>query len=199
MSTSSIRARYTRDGGRCRAFRSGAASKDLSLCRLPSPINPPTFRWRELIEPWSPGVWRVRSVVTSTRVERVLGSTRVERALGSSSWSTTVPGVWSVERAPTAHHLRLSDDLRAGGAPSRFGVARRIAFKTVVLRGVWSFDALSVDGRTPFRTESIGKGRYWVRSVDVATGRTGDPIVTKSITPTSGEVDEGPMWVLRYT
>ena len=188
--------------------RSGAASKDLSLCRLPSPINPPTFRWRELIEPWAPRVWRVRSVGTSTRVERVLGSTcvdralgstRVERALGSSSWSTTVPGVWSVERAPTAHHLRLSHDLRAGAAPSRFGVARRNAFKTVVLRGVWSFDALSVDGHTPFRTESIGKGRYWVRSVDVATGRTGDPIVTKSITPTSGEVDEGPMWVLRYT
>ena len=44
-----------------------------------------------------------------------------------------------------------------------------------------------------FLTESIGNGRYWVRSVDVATGRAGDPIVTKSITPTSVEVDEGPM------
>lgn len=177
--------------------RSGGGEQRPSLCRLPSPINPPTFRWRELIEPWAPGVWRVRSVGTSTRVERVLGSTRVDVRWGHRRG-----------RRQCREFGRLSERRRlitcavprpaAGAAPSRFGVARRNAFKTVVLRGVWSFDALSVDGHTPFRTESIGKGRYWVLSV-VATGRTGDPIVTKSITPTSGEVDEGPMWVLRYT
>lgn len=140
------------------------------------------------------GVWRVGRVGASTRVERVLGS---------SSWSMTVPGRWRLPEVAARHmvggasadgsSLALAQQVVARSAFSNFVVVRRDMMKRVALRGVWSFDALSVDGRTLFLTESIGDGKYWVRSVNVATGRAGDPIVTKSITPTSVEVDEGPM------
>ena len=143
------------------------------------------------------GVWRVgRSVGTWTRVQRVLGS-------GSSSWSKTVPGQWSLPEVAARHivggasadgsSLALVQQVVAGADSARFAVVRRNTTKTVVLGGVWNFDALSVDGRTLFLTESIGNNKYWVRAVDVATGRVGAPIVTKSITPTSVEVDEEPM------
>ena len=89
--------------------------------------------------------------------------------------------------------IALAPQVVAGSGTSRFALVTRSGLKTVVLRGVWSFDALSVDGRTLFLTESVGEGRYWVRAVNVATGRAGNPIVTKSITPTSVEVDDGPM------
>ena len=140
------------------------------------------------------GVWRVRRVGASTRVDRVLGA---------SSWSTTVAGRWSLPEVAARHlvggasadgsTLALAQPVAASRASARFIVVTRTDAKTVVLPGVWSFDALSVDGRMMFLTESVGNGRYWVRSVDVATGRVGDPVVTKSITPTSVEVDEGPM------
>ena len=140
------------------------------------------------------GVWRVGRVGASTRVERVLGS---------SAWSTTVAGQWRLPEVAARRmvggasadgsSLALAQQVVAGSATSSFVVVRRNTVKTVVLRGMWNFDALSVDGRTLFLTESIGDGKYWVRSVNVATGRAGDPIVTKSITPTSVEVDEGPM------
>ncbi len=80
-----------------------------------------------------------------------------------------------------------------GATRSSFTVVRRNNPKTVALTGTWNFDAMSVDGRTLYLTESVGQGRYWVRAVDVATGRAGEPIVTKSITPTRVEVEEGPM------
>lgn len=140
------------------------------------------------------GVWRVRHVGASTRVDRVLGA---------SSWSTTVAGRWSLPEVAARHlvggasadgsTLALAEPVAANASSSRFTVVTRTDAKTVVLPGVWSFDALSTDGRRMFLTESVGNGRYWVRSVDVASGRVGDPIVTKSITPTSIEVDEGPM------
>lgn len=140
------------------------------------------------------GLWRVGQVGSATRVERVVGSL---------SWSSTVRGRWSLPEVAARHlvggasadgsSLALVQSQGAGAVSSRFAVVRRSGLKTVVLRGVWSFDALSVDGRTLFLTESVGEGRYWVRAVDVATGRAGNPIVTKSITPTSVEVDDGPM------
>ena len=140
------------------------------------------------------GVWRVRQVGSDTRVERVLGSL---------SWSSTVRGRWSLPEVAARHllggasadgsSLALVQPQTAGAVSSRFAVVTRKGLKTVVLRGVWSFDALSVDGRTLFLTESVGEGRYWVRAVNVATGRAGSPIVTKSITPTRVEVDDGPM------
>ena len=140
------------------------------------------------------GVWRVR---------RVSASTRVDRVLGSASWSTTVVGHWSLPEVAARHlvggasadgsTLALAQPVVTSDGSSRFKVVTRTDSKTVALPGVWSFDALSVDGRRMFLTESVGNGRYWVRSVDVATGNAGGPIVTKSITPTSVEVDEGPM------
>lgn len=55
--------------------------------------------------------------------------------------------------------------------------------KTVKLRGNWSFDALSPDGRTLFAIEYLGTGeplRYNVRAVSLVTGRPlGAPIVDK--------------------
>ena len=140
------------------------------------------------------GVWRVGQVGPDTRVQRVLGSL---------SWSSTVRGRWSLPEVAARHlvggasadgsSLALVQAQGAGAFSSRFAVVTRSGLKTVVLRGVWSFDALSVDGRTLFLTESVGEGKYWVRAVNVATGRVGNPIVTKSITPTSVEVDDGPM------
>ena len=141
------------------------------------------------------GVWRVRHVGTSTKVDRVLGS--------SSSWTTTVAGHWSVAEVAARHlvggasadgsTLAVVQPVTENADWSRFAIVRRTTTKIVALRGVWGFDALSVDGRTMFLTESLGNGRYWVRSVDVASSRVGVPIVTKSITPTSVELDEGPM------
>ncbi len=141
------------------------------------------------------GQWRIGHVGASTRVDRVLGS--------SSSWSTKVAGRWWPPEVAARHlvggasadgsTLALAQPVAASVVSSRFAVVTRTGMKTVVLRGLWNFDALSVDGRTMFLTESVGNSRYWVRAVDVATGRPGDPIVTKSITPTNVEVDEGPM------
>ena len=141
------------------------------------------------------GVWRVRHVGASTKVDRVLGR--------STSWSTIVAGHWSVAEVAARHlvggasadgsTLAVVQPVADGADWSRFAVVRRTTVKTVVLRGVWGFDALSVDGRTMFLTESLGNRKYWVRSVDVASGRAGEPIVAKSITPSSIELDEGPM------
>ncbi len=141
------------------------------------------------------GVWTVRPVGASTRVRRVLGAT--------SSWSTTVAGNWSLPEVAARHlvggasadgsALALIQPPIAYAGWTHFAVVTRTIVKRVGLRGRWGFDALSVDGRTMFLTESVGNDRYWVRPIEVATGRVGDPIVTKSITPTSVELDGGPM------
>ena len=149
----------------------------------------------------SPGTFRVAATGSSTYVDRIVGSL---------AWTTTVPGRWAL---PVVAARDLLGGASADGTAlalvpatkgrtdvSRFLVVRRDATKTVTakaktvsLKGEWNFDALSVDGRTLYLTESVGRGRYWVRAVDVATSRAGDPIVTKSITPTSVEVEDGPM------
>lgn len=72
------------------------------------------------------------------------------------------------------------------GRETRFAVLRTMPLrlrKTIRLRGSWSFDALSPDGRTLYAIEYLGTGpnpTYNVRAVSLVTGRpVGGPIVDK--------------------
>jgi hypothetical protein len=72
------------------------------------------------------------------------------------------------------------------GGVTSFAVLRTVPLrlrKTVTLRGNWSFDALSRDGRTLYAIEYLGTGpnpRYNVRAVSLVTGKpVGGAIVDK--------------------
>ena len=144
------------------------------------------------------GSWRVASDGTRTTVGH---------ADATGSWSVSVPGRFRLP-VVTSRGLRAGPSLDGAALVlaslpqqgpsswhSAFVVVTRSANTTLPLSGRWMFDAVSPNGQTLFLTESVGPNRYWVRPVDVATGRIGDRLVTKSIAaaPTRVAVEDGPM------
>jgi hypothetical protein len=124
----------------------------------------------------------------------------------SPSWRTTVAGRWRVP-VVTLRGMTAGPSLDGGAIvladvaakPTRsttsFVVVRKVGVQTIDLPGKWEFDAVSPDAKTLFLTESVGANSYWVRSVDVASGRPRDRLVAKSIAPAPAVpgVDDGPM------
>jgi len=83
-------------------------------------------------------------------------------------------------------HTLVLADIGANRQETRFAVLRTAPLrlrKTVALRGLWAFDALSPDARTLYAIQYLGTGpnpRYNVRAVSLVTGKpVGGAIVDK--------------------
>ena len=124
----------------------------------------------------------------------------------SPSWKATVPGRWKLPvvtlRGMTAgpsldgQSIVLVDaTANRDRTATSFVVIQKLRVQTIDLPGKWEFDAVSPDASTVFLTESVGDNSYWVRSVDVASGKPRDRLVAKSIAPAPAlpGVDNGPM------
>jgi hypothetical protein len=133
--------------------------------------------------------------------------TTVERKETSASWSTVVAGNFGLPIV-TTRGLRAGPSgdgstIALASAPKRTGSSWRTGFVVVTegrvrpvdLTGQWAFDAISPDGRSLFFTESVGANKYFVRPYDVASGRLGTPLVTKTIAvePYNDAEEAGPM------
>lgn len=128
------------------------------------------------------------------------GSTAVEAVRvrdGRVVRRTTVPGTFGIARVAfdgTTEGVSFDGrtlvvaDARRGATATRFAVLDTAPLrlrKTIELKGVWAYDALSPDGRIlyaiRYALRAPGGPRYTVRAVSVATGRQlGGVIVDKS-------------------
>ena len=141
------------------------------------------------------------------RVTRIGRTTEVRWASGPTSWSRRIAAPFGLP-VVTSRGLRAGPTLDGStialaAAPRRvgtdwsssFAVVTKARTHTISLVGEWAFDAISPNGRMLFLTESVGRGRYWVRGVDVTTGQAGEPLVTKTIgfAPSTTAVEDGPM------
>jgi hypothetical protein len=75
---------------------------------------------------------------------------------------------------------------------TRFAVVTKSKTANVVLRGEWTFDAISPNGRTLYLAESVGGDAYVIRPADVITGRAGVALSVKSIAINNVSGDDGP-------
>lgn len=173
-------------------FEPTAASPRTDTRNLPPIVATETIRGA------LPGTWRV------IRTRR---ATDVRWESGATSWSRRIPGPFGLpvvtsrglRAGPTldgAAIVLASAPLRVGTKwSSSFAVVTKTRARTISLPGQWAFDAISPNGNNLFLTESVGPGRYWVRSVDTTTGKAGAPLVTKAISfdPPTTAVEDGPM------
>jgi hypothetical protein len=117
---------------------------------------------------------------------------------------TSVPGVLGVPQvafdgsmggvSADGRRLVLASTLGAGGVQTTFAVLTRTlrVVKTIRLRGVWSFDAISPDGATIYAIEyrmSANPPSYRVRAVDAVSGRVRAGAIVDKRAP--GEVMRG--------
>ncbi len=111
---------------------------------------------------------------------------------------TTVTGAFGIARVAfdgTAEGLSgdgktlVLADVGAESGETRFAVLRTAPLRlltTITLSGLWSYDAVSPDGRTLYAIQYISTGpdpRYAVRAVDVATGAPLGPVVVDKRNP----------------
>ena len=156
----------------------------LPVQTLAQALPPQQPRHVEVIAASGGGSWRVMATGSLTVVER---------RDGPSPWSTRIAGRF-VLPVVTSRGLRAGPSLdgaslvlsaapvrTATSSPTRFVIVSSEHTYRLELPGQWAFDAVSPDGATVFLTESVGRGQYWVRSVDVATGVIGERLVTKDI------------------
>jgi DNA-binding beta-propeller fold protein YncE len=112
----------------------------------------------------------------------------VDSATGAVAAQTTVPD-WAaaVRTSANGRWLVFAGSTAAGSTTSRFEVQDAALAKppeTVTLRGSFSFDGISNDGRRLYLLEWVSAGRYWVRRYDLPQRRLyQDPIVEKSESP----------------
>jgi hypothetical protein len=120
--------------------------------------------------------WRTAVAAVRVRDGRVLRWTAVRGGYGIPvvSWDGTTDGLSQDGRVLV---LASFTGRLVPGATTRFAVLRtkdlRVS-RTIVLRGVWSFDAVSPDGRVVYAVQYVAETptvRYRVRAIDVGTGR----------------------------
>lgn len=114
---------------------------------------------------------------------------------------TTVPGLFGVARVAfdgTTEGVSFDGrtlvlaDARRGATTTRFAVLDTSPLrlrKTIVLKGVWAYDALSPDGRVlyaiRYALRAPGTPRYTVRAVSVQTGRQLGGVIVDKTNPTA--------------
>lgn len=129
-----------------------------------------------------------RVVAVRVRDGRVVGRTAVPGRFGIArvAFDGTTEGV-SFDGAT----LVLAD-ARSGAATSKFAVLDTAPLrlrKTIELKGVWAYDALSPDGRVLYAIRydlrAAGGPRYTVRAVSLTTGRQLGGVIVDKTNPTA--------------
>ena len=135
-----------------------------------------------------PGSSSTRVVAMRVRDGRVVGRTTVPGRFGVSrvAFDGTTEGV-----SFDGTTLVLAD-ARRGAATSRFAVLDTAPLrlrKTIELRGVWAYDALSPNGRVlyaiRYALRAAGGPRYTVRAVSVGSGRQLGGVIVDKTNPTA--------------
>ena len=135
-----------------------------------------------------PGRGSTGVVAVRVRDGRIVGRTTVAGTFGVArvAFDGTTEGV-----SFDGTTLVLAD-ARRGAATSRFAVLDTAPLrlrKTIELKGVWAYDALSPDGRVLYAIRhdlrAAGGPRYTVRAVSLATGRQLGGVIVDKTNPTA--------------
>lgn len=177
------------------------------LLSLPASAAPASAELRPSVVSSRPMETIAGGATGSWRVQRTGTTTQIRWTSGATTWSTNVPKQFGLP-VVTSRGLRAGPTLDgsaialaaepkriANSWSSTFVVVAKTSMNTVSMPGQWAYDAISPDGATLFLIESVGGGRYWVRSVDAGTGRLGERLVTKTVSfdPATTTVEDGPM------